>query len=153
MTGDQMPPTRLRNAPSWLIGQAAAHGHRLLTERFAASGTRGYHYRLLASLADSGPASQAELGRRTGVDRSDVVAALNELADKGLIERSPDPGDRRRNIITITPDGDRHLTHLDGVLAQVQEDLCSPLSQAERQELIRLLTRLLDHHARARTPE
>jgi hypothetical protein len=32
----------------------------------------------------------------------DVVAALNELADRGLIERSPDPDDGRRNI-TITP--------------------------------------------------
>ncbi|MCO5998492.1 MarR family winged helix-turn-helix transcriptional regulator [Actinoallomurus rhizosphaericola] len=153
MTGDQAPPMRLKGAPSWLIGQVSAHSHRLVTERFAAADARGYHYRLLAALAEFGPASQAELGRRTGVDRSDVVAALNELAEKKLIERSPDPTDRRRNIITVTPEGRDHLSRLDGVLAQIQQDLCAPLSHPEREELIRLLTRIVDHHVRARTAE
>ncbi|GAB3159857.1 hypothetical protein GCM10027290_65300 [Micromonospora sonneratiae] len=151
-TGEQAPPERLKRAPSWLINQASTHSQRLVTERFAAADARGYHYRLLAALAECGPASQAELGRRTGIDRSDVVAALNELADKGLIARSPDPSDRRRNIITITPEGGDNLVHLDGVLARIQEDLCSPLSHTEREELIRLLARIVDHHARARTP-
>ncbi|MFC4906965.1 MarR family winged helix-turn-helix transcriptional regulator [Actinomadura gamaensis] len=151
-TGEQTPP-RLRNAPSWLIGQASAHGHRLVTERFAAADARGHHYRLLAALAESGPASQAELGRRTGIDRSDVVAALNELADRRLVERSPDPADRRRNVVTLTPEGTRRLAVLDDVLAQIQDDLCAPLSPAERAELVRLLTRLVEHHASARGVE
>src|SRR5262249_9477228 len=77
--------------------------HRLLTEKLATAGSRGYHYRLLAALQEFGPASQAMLGRRTAMDRSDVVAAVNELADRGLADRSPDPADRRRNVITITP--------------------------------------------------
>lgn len=149
-TGDQTPPGRVGRAPSWLINQASVHSHRLVTERFAAADARGYHYRLLATLAEVGPASQAELGRRTGIDRSDVVAALNELADQRLIERSPDPADRRRNIITLTPEADRRLAELDGVLAQVQEELCAPLSPAEREELVRLLTRIVEHHARTR---
>ncbi|MCO5970366.1 MarR family winged helix-turn-helix transcriptional regulator [Actinoallomurus soli] len=153
MTGDRTPPMRLKGAPSWLINQVSAHSHRLVTERFAAADARGYHYRLLAALAEFGPGSQAELGRRTGVDRSDVVAALNELAEKKLVERSPDPTDRRRNIITVTPEGRDHLSHLDGVLAQIQEDLCAPLSPPEREELIRLLTRIVDHHVRARPSE
>ncbi|MFC4998226.1 MarR family winged helix-turn-helix transcriptional regulator [Dactylosporangium cerinum] len=146
--GAQPPPGRLRSAPSWLINQASAHSHRLVVEGFAAVDARGYHYRLLAALADGGPASQAELGRRTGIDRSDVVAALNELADQQLIERSPDPGDRRRNVITATPAAGRHLARLDGVLAQIQEDLCAPLSPAEREQLVRLLTRIVEHHAK-----
>ena len=120
-----------------------------MTERFAAADARGYHYRLLAALAEHGPASQAELGRRAGIDRSDVVAALNELAGKKLIERTPDPADRRRNIITITPDGGRRLAHLDAVLAQIQEELCAPLSRTEREQLIRLLTRIVDRHAQS----
>ena len=123
-----------------------------MAERFAAVDARGYHYRLLAALADDGPASQAELGRRTGIDRSDVVAALNELADQQLIERSPDPADRRRNVITVTPAAERRLAHLDGVLAQIQEELCAPLSPAEREQLVGLLTRIVGHQARARTP-
>ena len=145
-TADDEVPTRLRQAPSWLLGQTSIHSHRLVTERFAAADARGYHYRLLAALQEFGPASQAALGRRTGVDRSDVVAALNELADRKLIERSPDPADRRRNIITITPTGLRHLEHLTTVLTEIQDALLAPLSAAEREQLTRLLTRIVDHH-------
>jgi DNA-binding MarR family transcriptional regulator len=131
--------------PTWLITRANAYSHRLLAEGFAAAGFRGYHYRLLAALEEFGPASQAALGRRTGIDRSDVVAALNELADRGLIKRSPDPDDRRRNIVTITPAGTEQLRALDPILAGIQEKLLAPLSPAERTRFIRLLTRVLDH--------
>jgi DNA-binding MarR family transcriptional regulator len=65
--------------------------------------------RLLVVLEKFGPASQARLGGRAGVDRSDVVAALNDLAARGMIERKPDPADRSRNIVTITPAGRAHL--------------------------------------------
>jgi MarR family len=60
----------------------------------ATSSSRRDDYRLLAALEEFGPSSQADLGRRTSIDRSDVVAALNELADRGLVRRAPDPEDR-----------------------------------------------------------
>jgi DNA-binding MarR family transcriptional regulator len=148
MTGEGTPPARLASAPSWLIGQASMHSHRLVTERFGAAGVRGYHYRLLASLDEFGPASQAALGRSTGIDRSDVVAALNELADKRLIERAPDPDDRRRNVITITSEGTAQLRRLDAVLSEIQEELLAPLSEDERDQLTHLLAKLVTHHAR-----
>jgi DNA-binding MarR family transcriptional regulator len=75
------------------------------------------------------------------------VAALNELAGRGLVQRSPDPDDRRRNVITITPAGAEQLETLDQVLAGVQEKLLAPLSAADRTQLIGLLTRLLEHDA------
>ena len=140
-------PARVLEMPTWLISRAYAHSHRLLAEGFATQGVRGYHYRLLAALQEFGPASQAALGRRTSIDRSDVVAALNELADRGLVQRSADPDDRRRNVITITPAGRRQLRKLDQVLAGVQEKLLAPLSAADRARLIRLLNRLLEHDA------
>jgi len=76
------------------------------------------------------------------------VAALNELAGRGLVERSPDPVDRRRNIITITPAGTEQLRLLDGVMAGVQDELLAPLSPAEREQLTRLLARILEHHTK-----
>jgi MarR family transcriptional regulator, lower aerobic nicotinate degradation pathway regulator len=147
-TADEMP-ARIREMPTWLISRAYAHSHRLLAEGFAAAGFRGYHYRLLAALEEFGPASQAALGRRTGIDRSDVVAALNELAGRGLIKRSPDPDDGRRNVITITPAGTEQLRTLDEVLAGVQEKLLAPLSPTDRTRLISLLTRLVEHDAQS----
>ncbi|MFE2755531.1 MarR family winged helix-turn-helix transcriptional regulator [Actinosynnema sp. NPDC059335] len=139
-------PRRLRGTASWLLGQTTTHAHRLVSEGFGAVGARRYHYSLLAALDEFGPASQAELGRRGGVDRSDVVATVNELAERGHVERRPDPGDRRRNIVTITPAGVAHLRHLDRVLGQAQDALLAPLSAAEREELVRMLTAVLEHH-------
>jgi DNA-binding MarR family transcriptional regulator len=140
-------PSRVLEMPTWLISRTYAHSHRLLAEGFATAGVRGYHYRLLAALEEFGPASQAALGRRTSIDRSDVVAALNELAERGLIERSPDPDDRRRNVVTITPAGTEQLAALDETLAGVQDKLLAPLSTAERKQLIGLLNRLVEHDA------
>jgi DNA-binding MarR family transcriptional regulator len=140
-------PSRVAEMPTWLISRAYAHSHRLLVEGFASAGVRGYHYRLLAALEEFGPASQAALGRRTSIDRSDVVAVLNDLAARGLIERAPDPDDRRRNVITITPAGTEQLRALDEVVAGVQEKLLAPLSPADRTRLVRLLTAVLEPDA------
>ncbi|GAA0943415.1 MarR family winged helix-turn-helix transcriptional regulator [Actinocorallia libanotica] len=141
-------PAAWRRLPSWLLTQTAGHAHRLVTEGFSAAGGRGYHYRLLAVLAESGPASQAALGRRSGIHVSDMVATVNELAEHGLVERAPDPADRRRNIISLTAEGGRQLRRLEKRLAESQDELLAPLSPEERRRLVELLTRLLDHHDR-----
>jgi DNA-binding MarR family transcriptional regulator len=133
--------------PSWLIGEISRLAHPLLTSKLATAGSRGYHYRLLAALHEFGPASQASLGRRTGMDRSDVAAAVTELVGRGLAGRTPDPADRRRNVISITPAGTAHLRRLDELLANVQDELLGPLSPAERKQLILLLNRIMEHHA------
>lgn len=147
-TAHDTPPARLRGTPSWLITQTAMHASRLVSEELAAADARGYHYRLLVTLEEFGPASQATLGRRSGIDRSDVVAMVNELAEGGLVERTRDPEDRRRNIVTITPAGVRQLRRLDDAVAGVQDRLLAPLSADERDHLARLLRQVLDYHAR-----
>ncbi|MFE4215077.1 MarR family winged helix-turn-helix transcriptional regulator [Streptomyces sp. NPDC056844] len=139
-------PVRWKGLPSWLLTQTAHHAHRLVAEGFASAGARGYHYRLLATLEEGGPASQAALGRRSGIHVSDMVATVNELADRELVERAPDPSDRRRNVISLTTAGRRHLRRLEKQLAVSQDELLAPLSPEERQQLTGLLSRLLDHH-------
>lgn len=140
-------PARLRSLPSRLLTHAGMHAERLVNEGLAGADARKWHYAVLAALQESGPASQATLSRRTGIYRSDLVAVINELADRGHVERAPDPADRRRNVITITQHGRRHLRRLDKLLAAIQDDLLAPLTQPERDQLTRILTRLLDHHA------
>ncbi|MGI8333627.1 MarR family winged helix-turn-helix transcriptional regulator [Actinomadura scrupuli] len=141
-------PTRLRAMPSRTLSMAAAHAQRLVSEGLTGAEARKYHYALLAALEEFGPGSQAALSGRTGIYRSDLVATINELTDRRFVERAADPADRRRNVITITPQGRRHLHQLDVLLAAVQDDLLAPLSAAERDDLMRLLGRLNDHHAR-----
>jgi DNA-binding MarR family transcriptional regulator len=139
-------PGRLRRRASRLLSQLTTRSDRLITEGLARSDARKWHYAVLASLQEHGPASQAELSRRSGIYRSDMVGVLNELAERDLVERAPDPGDRRRNIITISARGGRHLRRLDEVLDDLHDELLAPLSPAERDQFVRLLTRLLDHH-------
>lgn len=87
-----------------------------MNEGLAQVDARKWHYAVLASLQDFGPGSQATLSGRTGIYRSDMVSVLNELAERDLVERVPDPDDRRRNVITISPQGRRYLPRLDKIL-------------------------------------
>ena len=133
---------RVAGRPTWLLSRASARAQALLADAFAAEGVRGYHFRLLAALDQHGPSSQADVGRQTGIDRSDVVATLNELVSRGLAKRSPDPDDGRRNVVTITRRGRSTLERLDRVLDGVQVALLAPLAPSERTTLVRLLAKL-----------
>ncbi|WP_443070359.1 MarR family winged helix-turn-helix transcriptional regulator [Streptomyces sp. QHH-9511] len=142
---DREAPARLRGLPSRLLALTAARADRLVSEGLAEQDARKWHYAALAALDEHGPTSQAGLSRRTGIYRSDLVAVINELAERGHVERTPDPEDRRRNVITMTARGREHLERLDRVLADIQEELMEPLSKAERALLTSLLGRMLDH--------
>ena len=140
-------PGRLRTLPSWLLNQVALPAQRIVGDALGELGARRPHYAVLAALEEFGPASQAELGRRCGIDRSDMVALVNELAAADRLERTPDPDDRRRNVIAITDGGRDFLTTLDRRLEQAQDDLLATLSPAERAELVRLLGAVLSQHS------
>ena len=137
-------PSRIRDRPTWLISRAYGRSHGLLNDGFAAGGAglRSYHYRLLAALEEWGPIGQADLGRSTSVDRSDVVTVLGELERLGLTERTVNPSNRRRNIVSITPAGSKQLRALDHVVDEIQERVLAPLSQNERRQLTKLLRKL-----------
>jgi DNA-binding MarR family transcriptional regulator len=133
-------PERLRVRPSRLLSLAAGQAQRQVGERLATLGSRKWHYATLAALEEFGPDSQSGLSDRTGIYRSDLVATINDLTARGLVVRTPDPADRRRNAITLTDDGRRHLKQLDELLAEAETEFLAALSEADRAELIRILT-------------
>jgi DNA-binding MarR family transcriptional regulator len=141
------PPERIRRLPSWLAGQLAARGAALVAEALAPEGLRRPHFTVMSALADRGATSQAALGRRLLIDRSDMHALLAELEQAGLVERARDPADRRRMVVDLTPAGARALKRLDRRIDAAQNALLAPLSAADRRELERLLTRLAEHHS------
>jgi DNA-binding MarR family transcriptional regulator len=143
-TAEGAVPALLTTKPTWLISQVSARAHAVMAARLGTAGARGYHVRVLAALAEFGPASQAALGRRVDMDRSDVTATITELADAGLVERAADASDRRRNVITLTDAGLARLHALDAILGGVQDEVLAPLSADERSALVGLLTRVLD---------
>jgi MarR family transcriptional regulator, lower aerobic nicotinate degradation pathway regulator len=141
------PPQRLRRLPSWLASELARRGQTLVAEALAQEGARRQHFAVLTSLAEQGAASQAELGRRLWIDRSDLHALLGELERDGLVGRVRDAGDRRRNVVTLTPAGEAALARLDEQVESAQRALLEPLSPKERRAVIRLLERVVSHRS------
>jgi DNA-binding MarR family transcriptional regulator len=141
-------PERLRALPSRLLNLAAGYAQRLVGERLATLDSRRWHYATLAALEEFGPDSQSGLSARTGIYRSDLVATINELTARGLVVRAPDPADRRRNAITLTDEGRRHLERLDAAIADAQAEFLAPLSADDRAELIRILQLIVGHYSR-----
>jgi DNA-binding MarR family transcriptional regulator len=140
---DYDPPDRLRGLPSWLAAEMARRGRLLVNAALADDGARRQHFTVLTSLAEQGPASQAELGRRLSIDQSDLHALLAELERDGLVARARDERDRRRNVVTLTRTGKVALRRLDRRIDAAQDALLEPLSSRERDELRRLLQKLL----------
>jgi DNA-binding MarR family transcriptional regulator len=139
---DYRPPAAVRTLPSWLLGQAARRAHDLVSEALAPERMGRQHFSVLASLAEHGAASQADLGRRLWLDRSDTHALVSDLEASGLIQRSGDPGDQRRKVVTITADGRRALKRLTQRIQAAQDRILAPLEPAEREQLIALLGRI-----------
>jgi DNA-binding MarR family transcriptional regulator len=137
------PPERLQRLPSWLAATMARRSQRLVEEALAQEDARRQHFTVLTSLAEQGPASQAALGRRLWIDRSDLHAILNELESRGQVARVRDETDRRRNVVALTRAGRTALARLDKRVDAAQDALLAPLSAAERRELRRLLERVV----------
>jgi DNA-binding MarR family transcriptional regulator len=102
------------------------------------------HYRILATLKEYGPTSQATLGRRTAIDRSDVVATVDGLVARGYATRGRDPDDLRRNVIRLTAAGASHFRRLDRLILDVQDQLLGPLTTAERETFVAMLRRICE---------
>ncbi|MEU1369121.1 MarR family transcriptional regulator [Streptomyces sp. NPDC005803] len=145
-TNRRAAAARLHNLGTRLLSLAAIQSDRLVNEELARAGTRKWHYAVLATLDEFGSASQAELSSRTGIYRSDMVTVINELAGRDWVERSPNPADRRQNIIVLTERGLRQLPKLDKLLTEVEDEVLAPLTPPQREQLARLLATLVDHH-------
>jgi DNA-binding MarR family transcriptional regulator len=132
----------IQSLPSWLAGRVAARGRSLVAEAIAEEGLKLPNHAVLAAVSEYGPVAQADLVRRLGVDAKDVVLLLNHLEETGLVVREPDPRDRRKNAVTVTPAGDRILERCAELAERANAELLAPLSAAERRQLMALLTRV-----------
>ncbi|QMU69959.1 MarR family winged helix-turn-helix transcriptional regulator [Streptacidiphilus sp. P02-A3a] len=143
MTEAPYAPSRIRALPSWLLGRAAARGHRLVAEALAREGLRMMHHAVLSAVAELGPVSQADLSRTLGIDPKDMVAVVNDLQQRQLVTRTPDPADRRKNAVTISAEGTRCLRRTQELGDEANDELTAALSPAEREQLLGLLRRIV----------
>ncbi|MFF3328058.1 MarR family winged helix-turn-helix transcriptional regulator [Streptomyces sp. NPDC002888] len=138
----EAPLPAIRSLPSWLLGRAAARGRALVAEALAVEGMKMWHHVVLSAVRDLAPVAQADLGRGVRLDPKDLVGILNDLQSAGLVVREPDPRDRRKNAVSLTEEGARMLARCEKVAREANDALLAPLSPAERDQFMGLLTRI-----------
>jgi DNA-binding MarR family transcriptional regulator len=92
-------------------------------------GPRGYL--VLTAVARIRPGSQLALAQQLGVDKTVMTYLLDELEAAGLVERRPDPADRRARHVLITERGTGSLTEFAARLRTAEEKLLAPLASDE----------------------
>lgn len=97
----------------------------------------------LATLHSEGPLSQNQLGRLTYMDPATTQGVILRLVERGLVERHPDPQDRRRTSVQLTRVGRSVVDNLTGNAAAAHVRTLEPLSLDERAQFLRLLARLM----------
>lgn len=146
---DEIPVApRLKALSTRMMGRVAVLAGRFTVIALANSGANRHQYAVLATLDAFGCLSQAELCRRTGIDRSDMNAALNALEKKAMVTRTIDPNIRRQNIVAMSSDGRAYFKMLDERVEAAQSAAMAPLSPVEHAQLNRLLAKLYEYHSR-----
>ena len=103
-------------------------------------GARGYL--VLATSGRGEPSSQLALAQHLGVNRTVMTYLLDDLERAGLVERRPDPTDRRARRVAITDSGRALLREVKDRLRRAEDELLGPLDEQERATLRTLLQRL-----------
>jgi len=139
----ELRPPSLLALPSYLAGNVARIGHRLLFDALSEHDLRLVHFAILSALRDFGPLAQYELADRLAVQRSHLVGYLDEIEGRGLVVRERDPVDRRRQRVALTRSGCGLLRPLQEVAQRSQAEFLEALTETERETLIGLLHRIL----------
>ena len=101
-------------------------------------------FALLRSVGSQEGASQQAVGERLGIPPSRMVALVDALEARELLERRPSPSDRRAHALHLTEAGRRLLGQATQVAAGLEGELTEDLSAAERTQLIELLDRVAE---------
>jgi DNA-binding MarR family transcriptional regulator len=128
----------------FLLAQLGAHAAAKFAERLAPLNLKPSDAGILRFLKIVSGTSQQELSAKLGIHPSRLVAVLDSLEERSLLERRPNSGDRRQYSLHLTEKGNAVLQEIGRVARDHQEDLLQALDKAERQHLAELLRRVAE---------
>lgn len=137
-------PPSLLGRLSFLLGRLHMRGLDLEVRGLEPLGIDVKPHAVLVLLADEGSMTQRELGGRLGIDRTTVVAVVDGLEQKNLVERRRSPADRRAYLLTLTPSGEDARQRGQRLVAAAERELLDALDESERRKLTELLARALE---------
>jgi DNA-binding MarR family transcriptional regulator len=143
VNGPPLDGDRAASSLGFVLSQAGIHASQLFAERIGALDLQPPQFRVLNAIDAAEGQSQQAIGEAIGAPASRMVAIVDELEGRGLVERRPHLGDRRVRALFLTAPGRRLLARGRGVAAEHEKELTRELSAADRERLVALLSKLV----------
>src|ERR1700723_4294009 len=139
-----------KGQPAFLLAQLGAHAASEFAERLGVLELTPPDAGILRLLRMAAGPSQQELAARLQIHPSRLVAILDNLEKRGLIERRANPDDRRFYSLHLAKGGEEALSGVSKVAREHQESLLSALNSEERRSLAALLVRIAEEQGLTR---
>lgn len=143
-------PAELREGIGWPIARAAHAVTQAYNAALAASGLSLRTYAVLAYIGTGRAGTQLAIAQGVGLDKTTLVATIDELERRGLVRRTPDPNDRRARIVGITGAGREVLSQAAQIAGGVEARLCACVDERDATTLKSTLIALIDGPLRER---
>jgi DNA-binding MarR family transcriptional regulator len=135
-------PARLAQWPGFLLARAHVRSHAAFQDALTPLGLTPKSFGVLTVIIEAGPLSQAALGEVLLIDRTTMVAVVDELERAGYVERGRSAVDRRVHSLEATPAGQNALRAAERIARRLHDELLSNLDSDEREQLAALLARI-----------
>src|SRR5437773_6655119 len=139
-------PQQLVGSTTFLLKRLGYTAKERSMSAYEQLGLHPYHHAILIALDQGAHETQGSIADALGYDRGQLVGLLDELEERGLVERRRDPNDRRRQLVELTVEGKRTLRRLRALARELEDEFLEPLSDAERDKLHGLLLKLAAKH-------
>ncbi len=126
-----------------LIAAARRRTSQVILERVSEHRISAQQFWMIITIQETPGISQVEIAERTLSDTASISRALSNLTDRGLVETAPNPEDRRRTSVRLTPAGGRLASELAPVARELRSALVDGMSPTEVSSLGTLLERLI----------
>ena len=140
------PSKELLSSTSFLLKRLGWHIKDRSWQAYEATGLSPQHHAVLSVLDEAAREAQGTIADALGYDRSQLVGLLDELEERGFVERRRDPVDRRRHLVSLTPAGREKLSELRAIAKRLDKEFFAPLDAEQREKLHELLVELASHH-------
>ncbi|MGI4876394.1 MAG: MarR family winged helix-turn-helix transcriptional regulator [Janthinobacterium lividum] len=131
--------------PSHYFSRIGRAQTRIGDARLRAAGLATAQLPVLSMLSSGASLSQTELARRAKVEQPSMAQLLIRMERDALIQREPDPSDRRTSLITLTEEAKRRVPVGRAILRQANADMTRGFSAEDVEKLLELLGRVLEN--------
>ncbi len=134
---------RRADSAGYMTNWAARLFARAIDRRLRPLGLASGQLPVFFALAGGTRLTQGELARMAAIEQPTMAATLGRMERDGLIARTPDPADRRRSLVALTPKAEETAEQVRAAVAAVNAQALSGLSESERDQFLDMMGRIV----------